>query len=169
MRCNEFYDALSLYFDGELDEAGINEMLDHIKECDECSKAYEDYEKLKSVFESIGDEPLPRNGHEKIMKAVRNAAPKSKLGKTAFKFNKKFAGIAAVVVVVILVGFAAANGFFRAGSSAPKYAADSAMSEGAYDYKSAAVYDEPMESNAMSREAPMAMEDAIETEEDLDQ
>ncbi len=167
MRCNEFYDALSLYFDGELDEAGINEMLDHIRECDECRKAYEDYEKLKTIFESIDDEPLPENGHEKIMSAVRNAGkqPGSKLGKTAFKFNKKFAGIAAVVVVVILVGFAAANGFFRAGSSAPKYAADSAMSEGAYDYKSAAVYDEPMESNAMPQEAPMAMEDAVETEE----
>ena len=167
MRCNEFYDALSLYFDGELDEDGINEMLDHIKECEECSKAYEDYEKLKSVFESIGDEPLPRNGHEKIMEAVRNAAPKSKLGKTAFKFNKKFAGIAAVVVVVIIVAAAAANGFFRAGSSAPR-SADYAVSEGAYNYKSAAYDSSPAESYAMTTEAPMETGDMVEAEEAFD-
>ena len=166
MRCNEFYDALSLYFDGELDEESINEMLDHIKECDECRKAYEDYEKLKSVFESIEDEPLPRNGHERIMAAVKSskAGPRSKLGKTAFKFNKKIAGIAAVVVVVIIVASMAANGLFRMGSRASK-SADYAVAESrAYDdYKSEGAY--PAESYAMNSDAPMAMEEAIETEE----
>lgn len=165
--CNEFYEALSLYFDGELDEAGINEMLDHIKECDDCRRAYEDYEKMRSAFESIKDEPLPEGGHEKIMEGVRGMKKESKFGKFALKFNKKFAVTAAVIVVAFIAVVAVGGRLFGARSSDQSY---SGAGNG-YSYSSeksmAAPTEAPAEDYYYDEEVAFETE-AVEAEEAYD-
>lgn len=152
MKCNDFYEYLSLYFDGELSSDEVNEMLDHMKDCDVCRQEYEDYEKIKCIFEEIEEVPLPEKGHEFIMSGIKAKEKRgSGFGNFAKKFNKKTGAIAAVVVIAVIAAAALNSGFlgraFGAKASAPTEASYN------YSYDQTAAEEVYFETEAVEMEA----------------
>ncbi|OOB79695.1 MAG: hypothetical protein ATN33_05150 [Epulopiscium sp. Nele67-Bin001] len=90
MRCD--YDKLSLYVDDELDEAGIDELEEHLKECEDCKNDLEILMQLKNELEQLKEYELPEHFHEDLM---NNIKPKK-------SWYKYYVGLAASMLIVVV-------------------------------------------------------------------
>lgn len=99
MDCNKCIEKISPYIDNELSKIEREEFEEHLKECGECDKAYnETLEMIKSV-KFIKDEPLPSD----YKYTLRNKLEKE----SNFKGNKgnkrKWIGLGIAAVVIFIV------------------------------------------------------------------
>ena len=119
MNCNEVRDNLSLYIDGELSEDEKKLMDEHFKTCSDCSKELEEYKKMIKTLRELPKEEPPVGYCKRLKDKLLNAKQAKmsdvseiseikgheKLSKV--KVNRfrwvKYAGIAAALVVVVLV------------------------------------------------------------------
>lgn len=119
MNCNEVMDNLSLYLDDELDEEEKILMDEHLKNCPECSRELEEYRKVIRLLNELPDEEPPagycKRLHEKLLNVKLddttdkdNETEISKVTRITEKRSRKFgwvkfAGLAAALVMVLLV------------------------------------------------------------------
>lgn len=122
MNCNEVSDNLSLYIDGELSEDDKKLMDEHFKTCSDCSKELEEYKKMIKALRELPKEEPPvgycKRLKDKLLNAKQAKMPdiseKSEISeiKVHEKLSKvkgskfrwvKYAGIAAALVLVVLV------------------------------------------------------------------
>lgn len=119
MNCNEVMDNLSLYLDDELDEEEKILMDEHLKNCPECSRELEEYRKVIRLLNELPDEEPPagycKRLHEKLLNVKLDDTPDkdneteiSKVTRITEKRSRKFgwvkfAGLAAALVMVLLV------------------------------------------------------------------
>ena len=99
MNCTEIRELLSLYIDDELDESQAAEIGEHLKNCEECRREYDEFIEITELLREAPTIPLPGSFDEKLKEAIR----KEKLVKiyTAKRRWKMLSSIAAVFVIGI--------------------------------------------------------------------
>ena len=120
MNCNEVRDKLSLYLDDELNEKEKKLMDEHLKNCPECSSELKGYRKIIQLLNELPNEEPPegycKRLHERLLNAGLNSDSPANTESKASKivnFSKngkvrryrwtKYAGIAAALVLILLV------------------------------------------------------------------
>lgn len=97
MPCNKNYsDLISQYVDNELDKEESQNVLEHISECDECKKEYEELIKIKKGLSSFVKES-EKSVADEVMKKISADKPK----KTPFIF--RHIGLAASLVIILIL------------------------------------------------------------------
>lgn len=118
-RCDEYFENLSAYLDGEMPENSIKDIEEHLSKCENCS---EELSMLKTIISALNEleEELPdgfeTSLHKRLAEAGAKSGVKIKSGKV-----RLFSQIAAGFVIILCVGFAIKAGLMRAGtkSAAP--------------------------------------------------
>ena len=91
MACNKYSELISLCIDNELKEEKKKELLNHLEECDECKKEYDELLELRKELSSFVKES-DRSISDEVMKKIK---------KTPFIF--RHIGLAASLVFIVLL------------------------------------------------------------------
>ncbi|MEL7647442.1 MAG: DUF4349 domain-containing protein [Sedimentibacter sp.] len=116
MNCNDIRDMLSLYIDDELDEEERLLVEEHLRGCEDCRRELDEYKKIIQALRDLPDEEPPlgycKRLHEKLLAAENEKPRVQEISSDKVKPNKsgivprrwmKYAGLAAAVVLVVLV------------------------------------------------------------------
>ncbi len=108
MNCKDVRKYISSLVDNELDIDIEKEVLNHIEECEECKKIYEEEKLIKNLINEIKLEELPKDFEMKLHnKFVDEFKNDKKINKKniiqLFNKNKKYLAIAAVFIFSIVL------------------------------------------------------------------
>ncbi|NLN40580.1 MAG: hypothetical protein GX160_01045 [Clostridiales bacterium] len=67
MDCKNFNEYISLYLDEILDEEDKKEFEEHLNQCPQCKKEFEETQKVVSLVKELGEEPVPHGFRESII------------------------------------------------------------------------------------------------------
>lgn len=132
MNCNEVIDNLSLYIDDELNEEEKRLYEEHLNSCEACRNLIEEYKNLIAALNNLPDEEPPvgycKRLHKKLLET--NKADKfeatiitdisKKKRNNSFKWVK-YGGLAASLVLVLLVYSLNNHGFMNKSSNEMAY------------------------------------------------
>ena len=57
--CRAYFERLSEFLDGELDQMTAEDLEKHMNDCPECRVCLETFRQSVDVYKCVGDEPLP--------------------------------------------------------------------------------------------------------------
>jgi len=100
MRCDEFRDLFSEYYDSEAFEE--DKMAAHLRDCAECALEYQEFCSLMEEIHELPEPELPSGFHDELMKGVRKHEAKTKQRKKRTYRNFVLAAAASVVLVAIV-------------------------------------------------------------------
>lgn len=110
MKCRTFLDLLDA---GKLE--GRGDALDHARECEQCSKALEQWNQAQVEFRKMREEDPPPFLHSRILANVRSAAGKEPVRGWAFWSRNRWAVPALAVFLVVLLGGVSITTFLNRG------------------------------------------------------
>lgn len=106
MNCKEVRESISSLVDHELDIDLEEKVLNHIENCDECRKIYEEEKMIKEVTNNIELEELPLNFekklHYRLEEEKKEMKSKNKVVRL-FNKNRKYFAIAAVFIFGVVL------------------------------------------------------------------
>ncbi len=105
--CDKYLDNISLYIDDMLDEKEVEELKNHLKNCDECNQIYENMLFIKNSLSDIDDIDTPENLHANIMNNIDTVKNKTtqntKKGKIIpINFGKQLVFVASIAAFLMV-------------------------------------------------------------------
>lgn len=105
--CDEMKQLMSLYIDGELNQALHTKFEKHIKACEACRSQLDEIKQVVEICRSFNEVELPPNFrsdlHNKLIKASQNGPARNISIFMPVKYIKLFSSIAAVLVLVFVL------------------------------------------------------------------
>ena len=108
MNCEKYSELIEKYLRAEITETELEQLKDHIRECESCRKKYEQLDKLENIVkESFNSDMTAEQASESILSKLPENRPVSA---RIISFNKWSAVAASVLVgISFLCGFIAAR------------------------------------------------------------
>ncbi len=107
MRCSDAMEKISLYIDGELNEAEAEALLAHLEGCKACKREYEEIKSLVDSLRDLDEIELPPGYHEELMKKIASANvvsfPSDKKEMKTHRW-RKYSTAAAALILLLAVG-----------------------------------------------------------------
>ena len=149
MNCDKYIEDINLFLDGNLNKQRIDELQEHMKICESCSKEYEELKGLKDILGGLEMRKLPEGFEEELRVKLLEAKEEKKEKKDSLVkniFNRflnsspkyKMAISLGMVAVVAVIGFSG----LRMGNIEQNKSYDMAAPESAVSTEEAAMDDE---------------------------
>jgi hypothetical protein len=164
MNCEKVMEMLSLYIDNQLDEKETREIEKHLKNCEKCSREYEDLLTIKKLLSETPKVELPMNFKEELHRKLVESSieenseiidfkEKSEKVRNKKKYNWKIlSGIAAGILITVVSVSSLINNNFETKEYA-KMESEGASPQQAMPFNVA--MDEPKSSDIATKEEPM--------------
>ncbi len=69
--CKKYFERISEYLDGELDDEICREIEAHLKECPECRECLDSLKRTIELCKEAGKETIPSDIHERLRSNLR--------------------------------------------------------------------------------------------------
>lgn len=117
MKCNEFKDNLNAYIENDISDDIRIEMANHMCECEECNKLYEEEMEINNLFKKTFEidgiqfkssrneimQKIDKNKYKKTSKENIEEKTESKVIFPRFKNAYKFIGTAAALLLILVI------------------------------------------------------------------
>jgi len=106
MNCSEARLYISSLVDDELDIDIKDEVIEHIENCDECKKIYEEEKLIKRVLNENELKEMPNGFNEKLHNSLMNEVKETKKSNNIIKFvnrNRKYLAVAALFIFAVVL------------------------------------------------------------------
>ena len=70
--CKKYFERISEYLDGELEDEISNEIETHLKDCPECRECLESLKKTIQLCKEGGDDEIPSDIRERLRSTLRD-------------------------------------------------------------------------------------------------
>ncbi len=105
--CKEWEELISLYADGALENDAAETVAQHLTECAECSRYFEDMFTLIDTLRHLPEVPLPEGFHESVMASIRAEKKKRPTTISFVRQMSRYVAVFVGVFVIMAAGLAA--------------------------------------------------------------